>query len=218
MAIQDKKPIPTTDRRIQRTKEALRTAFLTLLAEKPFEDITVSGLAEQAGINRKTFYLHYTSTRDLQDEIRREETARIAGLKCWKSFLKGNSEPDPYEFFLEMNQLIQSDKMLYRALFSPTIATNYLPQIKEQILASEELREVRRLRPDIDYYLDYTISGLFSLYLRWLTSENQISIEELARIATELSQNGLNPLKEIAKSNPTMRPKAMPLPLPNDDF
>ena len=214
MAIQNENLISTTDRRILRTKAALRTALLTLLAEMPFEDITVSKLAELAGINRKTFYLHYTSTRDLQDEIRREECQRLAGLKYWKTFTSGESEPDPYEFFLEMNHLIQSDKMLYRALFSPNIATNYLPKIKEKILESEEWKEIQRQRPDIDYYLDYTISGLFSLYLRWLTSKNQISIEELARIAAELTRAGFAPLKEIVKNTPALYPKT----LPNVDF
>ena len=109
-----------------------------------------------------------------------------------------------------MNQLIQSDKMLYRALFSPTIATNYLPKIKEKILESEELKAVRNSRPDIDYYLDYTISGLFSLYLRWLSEKDQISIEQLAQIAADLTRSGFAPLKEFSKSS-TKSPENLPI-------
>ena len=52
------KPKNLPDRRILRTKKAIRDAFLTMLADMPFEDITVSALSEYAGINRKTFYLY----------------------------------------------------------------------------------------------------------------------------------------------------------------
>ena len=192
------------DRRVQRTNKLIRQAFLSLLAECPFEDITVSALAERAGINRKTFYLHYTSTRELYDEIRREEGVRIAKLSCWKKIAE--AKPVPYEIFLEMNQLIESDRELYRALLSPASGTATLQKIKEKIFESEELAIVRRTHPEVDYYLDYTITGLFSLYLRWLTDPNHISIEELARIASELTGNGFDRLSEITKSTPSLRP------------
>ena len=191
-----------TDRRILRTKKAIRQAFLSLLSEIPFEDITVSALSERAGINRKTFYLHYPSTRSLFDEIRREEELRISSLPCFKTL--GEKEPDPYQIFLELNRLIEEDRALYRALFSPVSGTITLQKIKERILESDELKILRHARPDIDYYLDYTISGLFSLYLRWLSDPNHISIEELAHIATELTHNGFTPLQEAAKQNPAL--------------
>ena len=189
------------DRRILRTKHAIRQAFLSLLADRAFEDITVSALSERAGINRKTFYLHYNSTRELFDEIRREESIRISRLPCWKKL--GKEELDPYEVFLEMNKLIEQDRPLYRALLSPVSSLAVLQKVKEKVFESDELKAIRRQRPDIDYYLEYTISGLFSLYLRWLSDPNHISIEELARVATELTHNGLRPLIEIAKSSAT---------------
>ncbi len=201
----------TVDRRILRTKRAIREAFLSLLAESAFEDITVSALSERAGINRKTFYLHYPSTRELYDEIRREETLRISRLECWKKL--GEKKVDPYEFFLAMNRLIEEDRLLYRAILSPVSATITLEKIKEKILDSDELRVLRRTRPDLDYYMDYTVSGLFALYLRWLNDPNRISIEELARIATELTHHGFRPLAEAAKQHPAILPKN---PVPKD--
>lgn len=48
------------DRRIQRTREALRDALLTLLPEVGWDGIDVAMLCEMANIGRSTFYLHYT--------------------------------------------------------------------------------------------------------------------------------------------------------------
>ena len=194
----------TPDKRVQRTNRLIRQAFLSLLAERPFEDITVSALAERAGINRKTFYLHYTSTRELFDEIRHEQSVRISKLSCWKKIAK--ADPVPYEVFLEMNQLIESNKEIYRALFSPVSGTATLQKIKEKIFESEELAVIRQSHPEVDYYLDYTITGLFTLYLRWLSDPNHVSIEELARIASELTDNSFTRLAELAKSAPSLCP------------
>lgn len=195
----------TVDRRILRTKKSIRQAFLSLLSETAFEDITVSALSDRAGINRKTFYLHYPSTRELYDEIRREEFLRVSRLPCWKKL--GTNELDPYEVFLSMNRLIEEDRLLYRAILSPVSATATLQKIKEMILDSEEFQVLCRTRPDLDYYMDYTISGLFSLYLRWLNTPDHISIAELARIATELTHHGLRPLVEAAKQHPAILDK-----------
>ena len=43
-------------------------AFLTLLAKKDFEYITIKEICEVAGVNRSTFYLHYETMSDLLSE------------------------------------------------------------------------------------------------------------------------------------------------------
>ncbi|MFD1470975.1 TetR/AcrR family transcriptional regulator [Companilactobacillus mishanensis] len=52
------------DRRVQKTNKALRDAFRDLSRDNRYRDITVKALTEKAGINRKTFYLHYDSIDD----------------------------------------------------------------------------------------------------------------------------------------------------------
>lgn len=61
------KPPPTSrpDRRVRRTREALRDALLELLPETGWDDIDVATLCERADIGRSTFYLHYTDKTDL---------------------------------------------------------------------------------------------------------------------------------------------------------
>ncbi|MFT4231452.1 MAG: TetR/AcrR family transcriptional regulator [Leucobacter sp.] len=50
-----------TDARIVRTRSALHGAIIQLATEKPIPAITVSELAARAGINRVTFYKHFSS-------------------------------------------------------------------------------------------------------------------------------------------------------------
>jgi AcrR family transcriptional regulator len=57
------------DLRIQRTREQIRDAFINLLLERPFAQITVTAVAEAARINRATFYRHYHDIHDLAAQL-----------------------------------------------------------------------------------------------------------------------------------------------------
>ena len=61
------------DRRVKRTKKALRDCLFRLLEEKTADEITVKELTAAADINRSTFYFYYKDIDDMifqiQDEI-----------------------------------------------------------------------------------------------------------------------------------------------------
>src|ERR1700736_5144439 len=49
----------TTDPRILRSRRMLMDALARLLMKKDFEDVSVQEIADEATLNRATFYLHY---------------------------------------------------------------------------------------------------------------------------------------------------------------
>lgn len=53
------------DRRIRRTRAALRAALLDLVAERPLSRIAVSDVTKLADVNRSTFYEHYDGVHEL---------------------------------------------------------------------------------------------------------------------------------------------------------
>lgn len=60
---------PRLDRRIIRSRNAILSAFERLLMEKPLADITVSAIAREANVDRKTFYVHFGTVDCLLDAI-----------------------------------------------------------------------------------------------------------------------------------------------------
>jgi AcrR family transcriptional regulator len=48
---------------------AVRKSLIDLMGEQKFEDITISMLCKNAGISRKTFYMHYSSLDDVITDI-----------------------------------------------------------------------------------------------------------------------------------------------------
>ena len=53
------------DRRTRRTRQLLRDAFVALLKEKRYEDVSVQDIIELADVARSTFYVHYVDKEDL---------------------------------------------------------------------------------------------------------------------------------------------------------
>ena len=57
------------NQRITLTKRLLREGLLQLMAEKNIQNISVKELCEVSGINRSTFYNHYSCPADILTEI-----------------------------------------------------------------------------------------------------------------------------------------------------
>lgn len=53
------------DPRIARTRRSLREALFALARERPLDEISVSDIAERAGVNRSTYYQHYSDKNTL---------------------------------------------------------------------------------------------------------------------------------------------------------
>lgn len=53
------------DPRIRRSRAALETALRELIAQRSLSQISVSDVTKRAGVNRSTFYEHYTDVHDL---------------------------------------------------------------------------------------------------------------------------------------------------------
>ena len=60
------------DRRIRKTKKALRAALVRLLSRKSVAEITIKELTEEADVHRGTFYHHYRDAFDLKEQLEQE--------------------------------------------------------------------------------------------------------------------------------------------------
>ena len=63
------------DRRTERTRAALMSAFVGVMLTEGFEALTVEAVAEKANVGRSTFYLHFTGKDDiLRQSMQRPST------------------------------------------------------------------------------------------------------------------------------------------------
>lgn len=61
------------------TRRSIMNSFIRLLEEKPVNKISVKDIVEDCGINRNTFYYHFSDIPELVEEIVKSEADAIAG-------------------------------------------------------------------------------------------------------------------------------------------
>ena len=69
------------DRRQRKTREAIFSAFISLLSKKNFNSITVGEIIEIADVGRATFYSHFETKEYLLKELCRELFAHIFNVE-----------------------------------------------------------------------------------------------------------------------------------------
>ena len=181
------------DRRVIKTKQAIHKAFASLLSEKELNDITVRDIADLADINRKTFYNYYAGVYDVLNEIEDEVVRTLENALGGIDFREAMSHP--YLVFEKLTAIINTDLDFYGHLLS--MQSNVSLITKTVRLLKQKTREAMLLQlpvkeEEIDILLDYSFSGMLTVYQQWFNSDRNQSIEEISEILSELCFNGLN--------------------------
>lgn len=70
----------TDDRRIRKTKKALREALAELMMKKELHSITIRELSDTADVHRATFYAHYKDIYDLYEQLEDATVDEISAM------------------------------------------------------------------------------------------------------------------------------------------
>lgn len=190
----DKKSL---DRRVIKTKKAIRNAFAELLSEKDLNDITIKDIADRADINRKTFYNYYSGVYQVVEEIENEIVELFKGTLKDVDFAVALKQP--YLLFGRLTDVINSDLDFYGHLFraernsnlSTKVARAMMKAAKNSFSSQTDLDE-----ETLDIVINYTISGMFGVYQSWFNSDRHQSVEEISRLISRLCVHGLNGLNK----------------------
>lgn len=112
---------PRLDRRIVRSRNAILSAFERLLMDKPLADITVSAIAREANVDRKTFYVHFGTVDGLLDAIAADVVEMIVD-SVEKTLSTMGSDPNERAlgaaatFFKTINEALCNNLVLNRQL------------------------------------------------------------------------------------------------------
>ena len=178
-----------TDMRITRTREAIRSAFTDMICEMDYEQITIKELTERAGINRKTFYLHYDSLDDLlgemQNEMSRRFMDRIKDLK------------PPYDmdkitraFYLSMEE---SGKFGERLACSGNY--HYINRRMVNAIMRDTWKEENARAKDPylqNIVMAYVSQSTLAIYRQWIADKKRIPLDDIIQTTITLVCNGLN--------------------------
>lgn len=171
------------DRRITKTRDSIQKSFSDLISKKAYREITVSELARQANIDRKTFYLHYDSIDSLAAEMEEALVKKLVLVLEQEHFF--DSEMNIASFYSTLDNVMQSDIKFYTCLACSPSYTLLMRQVKN--ILKKELFKKLTIRPtadpeELNFYLEFFTSGMVSTYAEWLRSECKIEQSQLTHI------------------------------------
>lgn len=166
--------VPCTDRRVLRTRYAIHSAFRALVARDGFRNITVSALAREANIDRKTFYLHYRGLDDLMAEEIRQIADQVAAALMPVS--KGSAMAVNLRETLErVADLFLADREFFRSVFAEApldrVVEALVPAIRSRVIAQGVLPAFRDTAA-LDNLIRFYVGGVGAVFFHWFLGED----------------------------------------------
>lgn len=185
------------DRRVLRTKQQIRQAIVELLSEKDANSITVRELAEHAGINRGTFYIHYNDINDLLEQLVNEASEKVCEV-CQK-YPPEETPSDSYPFLTDMFQMLKDDPQLFNVLLANNGSQSYAERIC-LMLQENYLDKLLQLYFPADpqrchFASGFIVAGCVHQALLWLNTGTVETPEEMAQITGDLIMHGIHALQ-----------------------
>lgn len=174
-----------SDKRVIRTKKAIKAALFRIMEDKDISSITISELTQKANVNRRTFYTHYRNITDILNEIEGDLVAALKELA--KQFDSSDFEASTYKLFVGLNELITVEFDYYFHLVRVDMRGMLMSRLKNVIKAStdkllENLSD--RQGQDAAVISSFIVGGFLNTYLEWHNHPTEIPIERAAKLAS----------------------------------
>lgn len=181
------------DRRVRRTKAALRHGLVELMRKKPVNSITVKELAEKSDVSRGTFYKYYSDIEGMSEAIKTDMADEL------RAIVQKHTDTDtdfPRELFVGFYAYLKRNSD-FRVFF---MSANGNGKFVDSIVAvvrrriEEEYREVLgKLDPrQLDYFFSYNTAGCIALFGAWIAHGMKETPEEMAGMTVSFIVSAVN--------------------------
>jgi AcrR family transcriptional regulator len=161
------------DRRVSKTRRALKEALTDLILEKGYEAVTVQDVIDRADVGRSTFYAHFIDKDDLLMAI-------LADLDVPGPDTEGWQPDDPaFGWTLELFRHFGSGKRLFKAVASGqtgALARRETTRRLEDLARAElsRLKVARKLDPfRVETVVRFLVGTFIGFMDWWMREENE---------------------------------------------
>jgi AcrR family transcriptional regulator len=177
----DDKAVP--DRRILKTKVALRDAMLSLMVAKGWDEMTIQEICEAANVGRSTFYLHYQSKDELLSEGLNDLRDRLAGQSA------AQDGADRY-FLAGLLEHMAEQRDVFKAVIGRRSGHGVARRFREMVFQLVQIELERRRHPAArqPWIAKFVAGGTVDAMAWWADSSQPPTIEEMERELDQLAQ------------------------------
>lgn len=175
------------DKRVIRTKKAIKAALFRIMEEKDISSISISELTREANVNRRTFYTHYHSITDILEEIEGDLVEALGRLV--EGIDRKTPHQSAYDLFIGLNSLITVEFSYYFQLVRVDMRSMLMSRLKNVIKGmTDTLLEqlCKRHGANSAVISPFVVGGFFNMYLEWHNHPDGLTIEQAAELAGRL--------------------------------
>ena len=169
------------NRNAERSIRLLEEAFVQLLAEKPYDKITVTDVTRQADLNRGTFYAHFSSIEDLMNQLMDSLADTLSALV--EQVMDLSFVENPMPVLQLIGGFIEENLGLVQKLMESKSIATFTGPLKERIRGQIKEFLTKEYAENASAALmiaDYISSGLFGVYTSWIKGDYQgVAIDEI---------------------------------------
>ena len=172
------------DRRIVRTQDAIKKAFLELMSEKNFDSITIQDISDRANINRATVYLHYLDKFDLLDKIMEEHIQNMANL-C-----ELEAEMDWIEATVYCMEYLKSNYLFFSTMLAsegaPYFRSRFVQHNIEEFKKDVDVTKGKNLGQNEDIVAEFVANAYVGVVEWWMKNGMPYPPQEMAEKVGDL--------------------------------
>lgn len=166
------------------TQRNFQDAFWLLYEKKSIDKITVKDICSLAGYNRSTFYRYYADVYDILHELEKQILDEVDEFVVYlveqaNNFDATQALQSILGTFARLNKYII-------VLLGPHGDTEFIRKIVENlkpIWIKYFFRTNQYTAAEVDFFMEYYISGLISMYQKWFCDNNGVSIERIIQMS-----------------------------------
>ncbi len=182
---------PADDRRVRKTKKALRQGLVQLLQEKKLKDITVRELTDAVDLHRGTFYVHYRDIYDLYDKMWQEANQEIRDI--FRQYPPEELPGGPAPLFRAIMEYAWENRDLCQMLFGPNVDQSLVQELSG-IAGEKCAQDWAVLYPNIalpyrDYLQVYVVGGCMGVLRRWVDTGMREPPKEMAALLEGITKS-----------------------------
>ncbi len=175
------------DRRVRRTRQALRDALISLILEKGYEATTVRDIVDRADVGRSAFYAHFIDKEDLLLSTFQEMHDTIARAT-------GASPAALFAISRELFRLADRDRRLYRAVIGRFGSGPLLVRTEQEMFewVRDEFLEVSgRTVQTASLAARLAVSAFLGLLRWWLEGDEPLAPDDVSDAFVALALPGV---------------------------